>query len=566
VRVRVEQAAAEWERMARPRDLLWGRRRLAPARALDRQIMAPPMAPREIAFLAASRAAIARRRMIGIAAAAILAIGVVVIGLTIRARARRELEAVIADQVRAATGAFDDARGLSRQRDAARARAFGLFDTRRWAEGEGAWTEVEALAAREASQYRAASGHFESALSLDPGRSGLRAQFADLTFERWLRAERDHQGDLADELAGRLVVYDDGRHQATLAAGARVELEIDPPGTQVWSERPGAPRQLVGQAPLPAQTVPPGSLVLVFEAPGRLTTRLPVLLSRGENFQQRIALPAADAAPPDMIYVPPGRFLFGSADGDDLRRGFLNAAPVHEVRTAGYYIARHEVTFAQWIEILDALPPGERRRRTPSSDTPSSSLTLTEIGPARWRLALTATTHTYIAETGQRLRYEHRTRRAEQDWTRFPVSAVSYDDAVAFAAWLDRTRRVPGARLCDEYEWERAARGADGRTFPGGSTLLPDDANIDVTYGRDPLAFGPDEVGSHPASQSPVGADDMAGNVWEWTRSVQTAGVPVERGGGWYYAQLSARSVNREPGEPTQRHVHIGLRVCATPS
>jgi eukaryotic-like serine/threonine-protein kinase len=560
VRVRVEQAAAEWERVGRARDLLWGRRQLAETRALDREIMAP----REAAFLATSRAAIVRRRMLGAGAAAILAIGAVIIGLTIRARARRDLEAVIADQVGEATAAFDDARQLARQRDTARTQAFGLFDAHRWREGEDVWTEVEALATREASQYRAASGHFESALSLDPTRASLRAQFADLTFERLLRAERDHHGDLADELAGRLLAYDDGRHQAALGAGARVELEVDPPGTRVWLERPGTTRQLLGEAPLPARVLPPGALTLAFEAPGRLTTRLPMLLSRGEALRQRIALPSAGAEPPEMLYVPPGRFLFGSADGTDLRRGFLNAPPVHEVQTGGYYIGRNEVTFGQWIEFLDDLPPGERRRRTPSSVNPQSSLTLTEIGPKRWRLALTPTTRTYTAETGHRLRYEHRTRRAEQDWTRFPVTAVSYDDAIAFAAWLDRTRRIPGARLCDEYEWERAARGADARTFPGGGALAPDDANIDVTYGREPLAFGPDEVGAHPAARSPIGADDMAGNVWEWTRSVETADAPVARGGGWYNAELSSRSVNRELGEPTQRHVHIGIRMCAS--
>jgi len=178
---------------------------------------------------------------------------------------------------------------------------------------------------------------------------------------------------------------------------------------------------------------------------------------------------------------------------------------------------------------------------------------------------MTPTTRTYTAETGQRLRYERRAKRADQDWTRFPVSAVSYDDAVAYASWLDRTGRMPGARLCDEYEWERAARGADGRTFPSSATLAPDDANIDVTYGRESLAFGPDEVGSHPGSRSPVGADDMAGNVWEWTRSVQAPDGPVVRGGSWYQGEASARSLNRENAEPTLRAPLTGLRLCATP-
>jgi serine/threonine protein kinase/formylglycine-generating enzyme required for sulfatase activity len=561
VLVRVQQAAAEWDRLGRSRDLLWGHRLLAGTRALDRETMAP----REREFLATSRAALLRTRMFAAGAVAVVVIAVVAIGLTVRARARHEFELVISDQERAATQTFDDARRLAEQRDAARSRAFGLFDAHHWREGEDAWTGVEALAAQEASLFRAASGHFESALSLDPTRASLRAQFADLTFERLMRAERDRQTDLADELAGRLVAYDAGRHRAQLDAGATVELEVSPPGTRVWSERGGAARQLLGEAPLVPLVLPPGSLVLSFEAPGRVSTRLPVLLSRGERFRQAIVLPQAGTAPPGMIYVPPGRFLFGGDNSTDLRRGFLNAAPMHEVQTDAYYIGRYEVTFAEWIGFLDDVAPEERSRRTPLSVNPKMSLTLTEVGPKRWRLVLTPTTRTYSAETGERLHYEHRARRADQDWTHFPVAAVSFEDATAYTAWLDRTGRLPGARLCNDYEWERAARGADGRTYPSGSALSPDDANIDVTYGRDPLAFGPDEVGSHPASRSPIGADDMAGNVWEWTRSVQTPDTPVERGGSWYTGQLSARSINRENGEPAQRHALIGVRVCATP-
>jgi formylglycine-generating enzyme required for sulfatase activity len=191
---------------------------------------------------------------------------------------------------------------------------------------------------------------------------------------------------------------------------------------------------------------------------------------------------------------------------------------------------------------------------------------LTEIAPRRWQLTITPSTkkYTYTVETGQRLQYQGRSVRADQDWMKFPVSSVSYEDAIAFAAWLDRTGRIPGARLCDEYEWERAARGADARTFPSGARLTPDDANIDVTYGRVPAAFGPDEVGSHPGSRSPVGADDMAGNVWEWTRSVQTPDTAIVRGGSWYSNETSARSMNRELSDATTQYTAVGIRLCVT--
>jgi serine/threonine protein kinase/formylglycine-generating enzyme required for sulfatase activity len=561
IRERIEQATAAWERASRASDLLWGTRQLAATRSIDRA----SLASHEAAFLAASRRAILRRRILAIGGAAVLVIGTVIAGLAMRAKARRELEAVVADQVHMATTAQEVARQIAVQRDLARKRAFDLFDANRWSEGEDTWTFALALAEREERQYRLASGNLEGALLLDPTRAGLREKFADLTFERLLRAERDRHHDLADELAARMVAYDDARHRAALGAEAHVELEVAPAGTQVWSEHPGSPRQLVGQAPLPALTLPPGSVVLAFEAPGRVTGRLPVVLARGQTLRLRVALPDAASAPPGMIYVPPGRFLFGSADPPELRREFLNAAPLHEVETAGFFIGRYEVTFAEWIEFLDDVAPGERRRRSPSAVTAQAQLALTEIGLRRWRLVLKPTTRTYTAETGQRLHYERRAKRADQDWTRFPVSAVSYDDAIAYAAWLDRTGRLAGARLCDEYEWERAARGADARTFPSGSALAPDDANIDVTFGREPLAFGPDEVGSHPGSRSPVGADDMAGNVWEMTRSVQAPDAPINRGGSWYVGELSARSANRENGEPTQRSVLVGLRLCATP-
>jgi len=144
------------------------------------------------------------------------------------------------------------------------------------------------------------------------------------------------------------------------------------------------------------------------------------------------------------------------------------------------------------------------------------------------------------------------------------VSGISFEDARAYARWLDQTGRVPGARLCTEQEWERAARGADDRKYPHGDRLLPDDANFDATYGKKPDAFGPDEVGSHPASRSPFGLDDMAGNVLEWTERSAGSRGPVIRGGSYYDASIGQRTENRHEPEPTFRDPTLGLRLCAS--
>ena len=72
------------------------------------------------------------------------------------------------------------------------------------------------------------------------------------------------------------------------------------------------------------------------------------------------------------------------------------------------------------------------------------------------------------------------------------------------------------ARLCSGREWERAARGADGRVYPAGDILHPDDANFDATYATDPDQMGADEVGSFVADRSPFGVLDLTGNVAEW--------------------------------------------------
>ena len=238
--------------------------------------------------------------------------------------------------------------------------------------------------------------------------------------------------------------------------------------------------------------------------------------------------------------------------------------PEHTVETGAYFISRNETTYQEYLDYLESLSLDERRARTPRIETGfHGALTLEEVAPGRWQLTMQPNDVAYRALAGQALEYQARDRRTRQDWLRFPVAGVTADDARAYAAWVDRTDRIPGARLCTEHEWERAARGADDRLYPHGDRLAPDDANFDETYGKRPAAFGPDEIGSHPASNSPFGVADLAGNVWEWTTSsIGPTGVAA-RGGSYFFARLVATSVNRQLPAPDFRDLTLGIRLCA---
>jgi len=289
------------------------------------------------------------------------------------------------------------------------------------------------------------------------------------------------------------------------------------------------------------------------------------MLERAEHLRLEIVLPAAAAVPAGYAYIAPGRFLFGSAAPNGQRRDFFHAVPLHNVQTAGYLISLRETTYAQWIEYLDALPIEERSKHLPHVGTGGfqGGLALTELAGGGWELLIQPNGQAYRARQGQKITYAGRSQRAEQDWSELPVSGIALADAQAYTSWLSGSGRLPGARLCTEHEWEKAARGADGREYPHGEALTQDEANYDDTYGKVPQAMGPDVVGAHPASQSPFLLDDMAGNVWEWTRSVVSPDEYAARGGSYAFGPNSARTTDREVTEPSFRDVSVGLRVCA---
>src|SRR5262249_22694195 len=159
------------------------------------------------------------------------------------------------------------------------------------------------------------------------------------------------------------------------------------------------------------------------------------------------------------VYVPPGEFWFGDAD-EQLRAQFLATVPIHRRRTGAYLIAARETTYAEWIAFLETLPAEERARREPSAAATSHGSLHLRATEGTWQYTLQPTTNRYVARAGESIVYDGRKQRARQDWLQFPVAGVSANDVESYLGWLRKTGRVPGARLCTELEWERAARGA----------------------------------------------------------------------------------------------------------
>ncbi|NVJ26346.1 SUMF1/EgtB/PvdO family nonheme iron enzyme [Myxococcus sp. AM011] len=568
LRQRLERACAEWRRLGRAVDLLWSGRQLVEAASLPLEALSED----ERAFLQSSRRVATRKRLGRIAAVLSLPLVTVAVygGLQLQTLRTRERDS--AQAVSEARASVEQAREENTRLEALRRAAFAAFDTAQKVEGEATWTRALAAAERVDTAWRAAGNTLDTALQKDPRHADVRHLLAEVLFERILLAERLRRPALHRELVQRLALVDDTRDfQRRLEAPARLDLETEPPGARVRVERAvedagrlswSTPMNL-GTTPLRGAFLPPGSYRLTFVRADRPAVLYPVLLERGEPHAVRLQLPAS--VPKGFVYIPPGRFLYGSPDDEVIRRNAMRAQPLHTLTTGGYLVARTEVTHGEYLDFLRTLSPRERAERRPHGGNYFGDISLVEVEAGQWEFQLARKGHLYRAREGEKLRYLEREHRAVQDWLRLPVSGISWEDAVAYVTWLNDTGRVPGARLCDEREWERAARGADGRSYPHGERLEPDDANFDATYGRKSLAFGPDEVGSHPASDSPFGLADFTGNVWEWMRSVSSPDQPTYGGGCFYQDMFTARSLNHGDGEPRFRIPFIGLRVCASP-
>ena len=225
--------------------------------------------------------------------------------------------------------------------------------------------------------------------------------------------------------------------------------------------------------------------------------------------------------PMDWVSVPAGEFGMGSEHGNP------EESPVHAVYLDNYEIGKYEVTNEQYYQCVKAgvcsLP------RNPRYNSP--------------------------------------------EYVDHPVTDVSWIDANTFCAWNN-----PNGRLPTEAEWEKAARSADGRTYPWGERI---DCSYTNYYDGNSYCVGnTTPAGSYESGKSPYGAYDMAGNVWEWVADwysdtyyasspesnplgPENGNFRVLRGGSLLNGGYYLRSVARRAWiSPTGTDSYVGFR-CA---
>ena len=176
----------------------------------------------------------------------------------------------------------------------------------------------------------------------------------------------------------------------------------------------------------------------------------------------------------------------------------------------------------------------------------------------------------FLAETGRRepaardaepsvapdvvARHDRAVPEARERYRAHPAVLVSWDDAAAYCAWR-------GARLPDELEWEKAARGAEGRTFPWGER--PDATRVN---GLEAALGDTVPVLTNPRAVSPFEVHDLAGNAAEWTATPgPTPGHFVVRGSSFLDPAASARADRRRERPREARSVTLTFRCAATP-
>jgi serine/threonine protein kinase/formylglycine-generating enzyme required for sulfatase activity len=400
-----------------------------------------------------------------------------------------------------------------------------------------------------------------AALQVSPGLSRAHRSLAGHWHARLLEAEARRDAEEAVRCREQLRAHDRGEYSDFLSGIGHLTLQIDPPDAEVVLHRlESVDRRLVPGAAAPVtatMALKQGSYLATLSQPGRASIRLPLHVERGGAQTVPVRLPSADAIRPSEAFIPAGWFISG---GD---RDAPDALPRRRVWIDDLVVCIHPVTNRAWLDFLDDLVAqgraGEALRYAPAQ-------------PYTERSGLEP-----LARLGQDGCFRLPDSASWADDV--PVVFIDWHGAMAYAAWRSKQDGLSW-RLPNELEWEKAARGVDGRRCPWGDHVEPTWACVLGSTasppGRAPVEAWPDDV-------SPYGVRGMAGNTRDWClnaweidgpalaegRLLDVGPGPVAvddfrsvRGGAWMSRVSYCRSAGRFGNRPAERFISIGLRLC----
>jgi serine/threonine-protein kinase len=308
----------------------------------------------------------------------------------------------------------------------------------------------------------------------------------------------------------------------------------------------------LGPTPVVSLGVPMGAYLVELRhpsVPDVVAVRVHVRVGRAEHVDATgghgpVSLPGPSLLGPDDVYVPQGPFTAGG----DAQAG--TGLPARTVVTGAFVIRRFPVTNAEYIAFLDALVAEGREdealRRVPRERSPIYGR------DADGRFVL-------VPDSDGTL--------WKPDW---PVCLVDATDAAAFAAWRAAVDGLPW-RLPTEDEWEKAARGVDGRFYPWGDRF---DATWACLRESHQKAILPASIQDFPGDESPYGVRGCAGNMSDWctisadapasdgAKDSADAPMVVARGGAWSLVERHARIAQRRVLPQVLTRQTVGFRLA----
>ncbi len=285
----------------------------------------------------------------------------------------------------------------------------------------------------------------------------------------------------------------------------------------------------------------PGSYLLVFQKKGLVETRLPLWIGTGGSIVLDVRLPEQAALPSGFVYVSEGPCILG---GDPIGDAVLNYREESRATVGGFIVGRFSVTCAEYFDFLEDRAHHtfeEAFRRGPR----------TAIGRPLW-----------LAPKGHWERDKVFRMSRPDD----AVGGISFEDAREYARWYTKTH--PGSwtfRLPTRNEWERTARGADGRVFPWGNRY---DSILSRTQNSRPKtddAEFAEPIGLFPADESPFGVRDMAGVVGNWGAWIEEGRTqPILLGGSFNSLPNAARATYACQALASSATLSDGFRLVAS--